>query len=151
VLHVFLVRFVVLVEARRVRGGGLSAGRGCWSVSAVTWSSCSVRRGRLGSGVEVGFGSFGADAKRGSRFLKRGDTGVCGGAVLVALAAGVGSDEGDFLGCLGLGPVGALLGGGLGLLCPCGVLLRLACSAGGVGDLAFGVLSGLVDVVRAVE
>ena len=60
-------------------------------------------------GVEVGFGSFGADAERGSCFFECGDAGVGGGAVLVAFAAGVGSDEGDFLGGLGLGAVGALL------------------------------------------
>jgi hypothetical protein len=42
----------------------------------------------LGScGVEVGFGPFGADAERGPCFLKRGDTGVGRGAVLVAFAS----------------------------------------------------------------
>jgi hypothetical protein len=66
----------------------------------------------LGSGgVEVGFGSLGADAERGSCRFGCGDACVGGGAVLVAFAAGVGSDEGDFLGSLGLGAVGALLGG----------------------------------------
>ena len=101
----------------------------------------------LGScGVEVGFCSFGADAERGSCFFERGDAGVCGGAVLVAFAAGVGSDEGDFLGGLGLGAVGPLLCGGLGLLRPCGFLLRVACLAGGLGDLALGFLAGLADV-----
>jgi hypothetical protein len=59
-------------------------------------------------GVEVGFGSFGAEAERGSCFVERGDAGVGCGAVLVALAAGVGSDEGDFLRGPGLGAVGAL-------------------------------------------
>jgi hypothetical protein len=58
----------------------------------------------LGSGgVEVGFCSFGADADGGSCFFECGEAGVGGGAVLVAFAAGVGSDVGDFLG--GLGPV----------------------------------------------
>jgi hypothetical protein len=42
----------------------------------------------LGScGVEVGFGPFGADAERGPCFLKRDDTGVGRGAVLVAFAS----------------------------------------------------------------
>ena len=101
----------------------------------------------LGScGVEVGFGSFGADAERGSCFFECGDAGVGGGAVLVALAAGVGSDEGDFLGGLGLGAVGALLGGGLGLLRACGFPLGLACPAGGVGGLALSMLAGLADL-----
>ncbi|MGO9082963.1 MAG: hypothetical protein ACLQDY_28705 [Streptosporangiaceae bacterium] len=65
---------------------------------------------------------------------------------LVALAAGVGSDEGDFPGGLGLGAVGALLCGGLGLLRPCGFLPGLACPAGGLGDLALGVLAGLAGL-----
>ncbi|HUJ82745.1 MAG TPA: hypothetical protein VLW83_12745 [Candidatus Acidoferrales bacterium] len=101
----------------------------------------------LGScGVEVGFGSLSADSEGGSCFFECGDAGVGGGAVLVAFAGGVGSDVGDFLGGLGLGAVGALLCGGLGLLRPCGFLRRLACPAGGVGDLALGLLAGLADV-----
>jgi hypothetical protein len=44
VLHVFLLRLVVLAVARRVRGCGLSAGWGCWPVSAAAWWSCSVSR-----------------------------------------------------------------------------------------------------------
>jgi hypothetical protein len=73
-------------------------------------------------GVEVGFGSLGADAEGGPCFFECGDAGVCGGPVLVALAAEVGSDESDFLGGLGLGAVGALLGGSVGLLRPCASL-----------------------------
>jgi hypothetical protein len=98
-------------------------------------------------GVEVGFCSFGADAEGGSCFFERGEPCVGGCVEFVAFALGVGPDEHDFFGCLGLGAVGALLGGGLGLLCSGGFLFRVACAAGGVGDLAFCLLAGLADVV----
>jgi hypothetical protein len=138
------------------RAGGGAAGAWWW---VVCWAGVLVGIGgwlvellgealMFGSyGVEIRFGSFGANSKRGSCFFERGDTGVGGGAVFVAFAPGVGSDEGDFLGGLGLGAVGALLGGCLGLLCPCGFLLRVACPAGGLADLALGFLAGLADVV----
>ena len=83
---------------------GLLAGVGCCLVELLgeplMLGSCDV---------EVGFCALGADAERGSCLFECGDAGVGGGAVLVAFAAGVGSDEGDFLGGLGLGAVGALL------------------------------------------
>jgi hypothetical protein len=146
------VLLCLLGPARRAGGG--AAGAWWWAVG-VAGVLVGVG-GRLvellgeslvlGScGVEVGFCSFGADAEGGSCSFECGDASVGGGAVLVAFAAGVGSDEGDFLGGLGLGTVGALLGGSLGLLCPCGFLLRLACPAGGVGDLAFCLLARLAD------
>ncbi len=95
-------------------------------------------------GVEVGFCSFGTDAEGYSCFFERGEAGVCCGVEFVAFALGVGPDQGDFLGCLSLGTVGALLCGGLGLLCPRSFL---AGPASGVGDLTRCLLAGLVDVV----
>jgi hypothetical protein len=73
-------------------------------------------------GVEVGLGSLGTDVEGGASFFECGEPGVRGGVQLVTLALGVGAYAGDFLGGLGLGSVGALVGD-FGLLGSCGLLL----------------------------
>src|ERR1039457_5951452 len=65
VLHAFLVRLVVPVGVRRVRGDGLSAGRGCCSVPAVASSGCSVSRWFSARAVARSAFSRSARARRG--------------------------------------------------------------------------------------
>jgi hypothetical protein len=96
--------------------------------------------------VEVGFGSFGADAEGGAGFFEGSEAGVRGSVQLVTLALGVGADAGDFFGGLGLGVVGALDSGGFGLLGACGFLLGPVELAGRVGHQAARFLAGLLDV-----
>ncbi len=66
--------------------------------------------------IEVGLGPFGADTQGGARLFECGKPGIRGGVQRVTLALGIGADAGDFLASVGLGSVGALDGGGFGLL-----------------------------------
>jgi hypothetical protein len=109
--------------------------------------SCSARRWVIGaSGVEVGFGSFSADAKRVACFLQCRDLGASGGSELVERLLVVGADAGGFLRCCGAVLPGAGDGGGFALAGAVGVLLGLL-AVGPCGVALFLGIAAALDLL----